>query len=269
MHLRRIEIAMVLIIYLIQKLNLMKKNSLILLAAVILVTSFISCKKDSKKATFYGNETKVGNGTVRTFVTLNDNGDPETIGFKFSESMLSGLPVKDAMSNMFNLSFPSEASAAGYDHAELDWNPHGHDPVQIYGVPHFDFHFYTAGMDELSKIVPGPDTVAVAKQYIPTDYMSGEVAVPNMGVHWADSTSSEFRGRLFTATFIYGFYHGKMLFVEPMITQAFLQSHPDVSFNVKQPAAFQTPGYYPVKWSIHFDSNKKEYTVALEGLEKH
>jgi hypothetical protein len=248
----------------------MKKYSLFFSAALVLATSFISCQKDhSKAATYYGDETKVGDGTVRTFVTLNNNGDPETIGYQFSESMLSGLPDKDAMSNMFNLSFPSEASATGYDHAELDWNPHGHDPVQIYGVPHFDFHFYIVGLDELSTIVPGPDTVAVAKQYIPTDYMSGVVAVPNMGVHWVDSTSSEFRGKPFTATFIYGFYHGKMLFVEPMITLAFLQTHPDVSFDVKQPAAFQTSGYYPTRWSIHYDSNKKEYTVALEGLEKH
>ena len=247
----------------------MKKNSFILFAIMIFISSFISCKKDSKKGTFYSNETKIGNGTVRTFVTLNDNGDPETIGYKFSEGMLTGLPDKDAMTNMFNLSFPVEARATGYDHAELDWNPHGHDPVQIYGVPHFDFHFYIVGMDQLSAIVPGPDTVAVDQQYIPTDYMSGVMAVPNMGVHWVDSTSSEFQGKPFTATFIYGFYHGKMLFVEPMITQAFLQTHPDASFNVKQPAEFQTSGYYPTKWSVHYNSNKKEYTVALEGLQKH
>lgn len=247
----------------------MKKNTLFFLAAMVVATSFIGCKKDSTAATYYGDETKVGDGTIQTFVTLNSSGQPESIGYKFTESMLTGLPDQDGMENMFNLSFPTQASATGFDHGEVDWNPHGHDPVQIYGYPHFDFHFYLAGMDQLSQIVPGPDTVAVEPQYIPTNYISGVMAVPNMGVHWSDTTSSEFHGKKFTATFIYGFYHGKMLFVEPMITTEFLETHPNVTMDVKQPSAFQTPGYYPTKWSIHYDPNKKEFTVALEGLEKH
>jgi hypothetical protein len=247
----------------------MKKYCLFFSAALILSTTFIGCKKDSKSGTFYGQETKVGNGTVRTFVTLDADGNPETIGYKFTESMLSGLPDKDAMSNMFNLNFPPEAKSAGYDHAELDWNPNGHDPVQIYGYPHFDFHFYLVGADELSKIVAGPDTVAVDPQYIPKDYISGVMAVPNMGVHWVDTLSSEFQGQKFTTTFIYGFYHGKMLFVEPMITKEFLETHPNISMPVKQPAAFQLPASYPTKYGVHYDGDKKEFTVSLEGLEKH
>jgi len=247
----------------------MKKYSLIFSAALILSVSFVSCKKNSKSGTFYGKEENVGNGTVHTFVTLNDDGNPEKIGYQFTESMLSGLPDKDAMTNMHILNFPPEANAAGYDHAELDWNPHGHDPLPIYGYPHFDFHFYLVGTDELAKIIPGPDTVTVDPKYIPTDYETGVMAVPNMGVHWADSLSSEYQGQKFTKTFIYGFYHGKMLFVEPMITQEYLETHPDVTMPVKQPAAFQTPAYYPTQYSIHYDANKKEYTVALEGLVKH
>lgn len=247
----------------------MKKYLLFFTAALILSTSFFSCKKASKAATYYGDETHVGNGTVRTFVTLNDNGDPQSIGYKFTESMLSGLPDNDGMDNMFVLNFPSQASVTGFDHAELDWNPHGHDPLPIYGYPHFDFHFYTVGNGELSKIIPGPDTVSVDKQYIPKDYVSGVMAVPNMGVHWADTLSSEYHGQKFTKTFIYGFYRGKMLFVEPMITKEYLETQPNITIPVKQPAAFQKSGYYPTAYSIHFDPNKSEYTVSLEGLEKH
>lgn len=247
----------------------MKKYSLFFSVVVILSLSFMSCKKDSKSGTFYGEPANVGNGSIRTFVTLDEDGNPQTIGFKFTESMLTGLPDEESMSNMYDLEFPSKAMAAGYDHAELDWNPHGHDPVQIYGYPHFDFHFYFVGTDELANIVPGPDTVAVDPNYIPKDYFSGVMAVPNMGVHWVDSLSSEFQGQKFTSTFIYGFYHGKMLFVEPMITKEFLESHPDVTLPVKQPKAFASSAYYPTKYSIHFDAGKKEYTVSLDGLEKH
>ncbi|HXR84652.1 MAG TPA: DUF5602 domain-containing protein [Hanamia sp.] len=247
----------------------MKRYSLFITAALITSAFFAGCKKDSKSGTFYGEKTSVGNGTVRTFVTLNDDRNPETIGYQFTEDMLSGLPDKDDMTNMHILNFPPQAAAAGYDHAELDWNPHGHDPVQIYGYPHFDFHFYIVGTDELAQIIPGPDTVSVNPQYIPKDYVTGVMAVPNMGVHWADTLSSEYQGQKFTTTFIYGFYHGKMLFVEPMITREYLETHPNVTMPVKQPAAFQKSGYYPTKYSIHYDSNKKEYTVALEGLVKH
>jgi hypothetical protein len=247
----------------------MKKNTLFFLGAMIVATSFISCKKDSAAATYYGDETKVGDGTIQTFVTLNSNKQPESIGYKFTESMLDGLPDADGMENMFHLTFPPQAGSTGFDHGEVDWNPYGHDPVQIYGYPHFDFHFYIVGMDQLSQIIPGPDTVAVEPQYIPKDYVTGVMAVPNMGVHWADTLSSEYQGQKFTKTLIYGFYHGKMLFVEPMITKEFLETHPDITMDVKQPSAFQNPGYYPTKWSIHYDSGKKEFTVALEGLEKH
>jgi hypothetical protein len=64
-----------------------------------------------------------------------------------------------------------------------------------------------------------------------------------MGVHWTDTLAAEFHGHPFDETFIYGFYHGKMVFVEPMITRALLASHPDVTAPVKQPRAFNAAGF--------------------------
>lgn len=167
------------------------------------------------------------------------------------------------------LDLPKEAAGSGYNHCEVDWNPHGHDPLFAYGVPHFDFHFYMISMEEQAAVIPGPDTVTVAPQYIPKDYVTGVIAVPNMGTHWADTTAPEFHGQPFTATFIYGFYQGKMTFLEPMITKAFLETHPDFHLMIKQPQAFQRHGYYPTRVHLSFDNKKNEYVIAMEDLKYH
>ena len=48
-----------------------------------------------------------------------------------------------------------------------------------------------------------------------------------MGAHWLDITSPELNQenpKSFTQTFIYGSYDGKVIFMEPMITKAFMDS---------------------------------------------
>jgi hypothetical protein len=167
------------------------------------------------------------------------------------------------------LDLPAEGVVTGFDHIEIDWNPNGHDPLAIYGLPHFDFHFYVAGMDELMSIVPGPDMTPIAPEYIPKDYVSGIFAVPNMGVHWTDTLAAEYHGSTFDKTFIYGFYKGEMLFVEPMISVAYLQTHPNISTDVKLPQQFQKHAWYPTKYRVAYDAPHKEYFISLEGLVKH
>ncbi len=248
----------------------MKKT--IILAAVGASLLFFSCNKNdsnTKEGTFYGTAKSLGTGSIRSYVTLNKVGTPTSIGFNFSETMLSGLPTSVSMSNMVMLDLPAQAANSGYEHLEIDWNPNGHEPLPIYGFPHFDFHLYLVGMSELNTVTGGPDMTPVPAQFIPKDYSSGIMAVPNMGVHWADSLSTEYHGALFTHTFIYGFYKSKMLFLEPMITKAFLDSKTNITLPIKQPVAFQKSGYYPSNYQIHYDATKHEYNVSLENLTKH
>ena len=248
----------------------MKKK--IILAVLSACIYLFSCNKidvSTKGVTFYGAPAKLGNGTVRSYVTLNKAGVPTSIGFNFPESMLQGLPTGAEMQNMIMLDLPQEAAGTGFEHMEIDWNPNGHVPAPIYGFPHFDFHFYLVGMNELMNVAGGPDMTPVDPQFIPKDYSSGIMAQPHMGVHWTDSLSSEFHGVMFTHTFVYGFYKSKMLFVEPMITKAFLDSKTNITLPVKQPAAFQKPGYYPTNYQINYDASKHEYNVSIENLLKH
>jgi hypothetical protein len=238
---------------------------------IVLTVVFVSCKKDGSTKTYQGIDVSVGNGTVHTFITKDKNDHPLTIGIKMSTDALNGLPTQGDP-NMggelpgYMLNLPEHASNSGFNHSEVDWNPHGHEPLFAYGVPHFDFHFYMITPEEQSQVIPGPDTIPVDPKYIPQNYVSGMMAVPDMGTHWVDTTSAEFHGQPFTITFIYGFYHGEMTFLEPMISKAFLDAKPDVTLPIKQPQTFQKHGYYPAKVHLYFDDHDQQYVIALEGL---
>ena len=220
--------------------------------------------------TYYCEKVSFCHGTVQSYVTLDAENKPLSLGVRLSENILGGLPT-DPMKNIPEIQFdvPKEAKMVGIDHITLGWNPKGHEPDPIYTLPHFDLHFYLVSRKDVASVIPGPDPIIVKPQYIPKDYVSGVVAVPFMGVHYVDVTAPEFNKFTFDKTFIYGFYQGKMTFLEPMFTRDFLLKKPDFTGAVKQPTTFQKAGYYPKSYRISFDSDKKEYMVSLEGLTYH
>jgi hypothetical protein len=218
------------------------------LAGVIALLLAAACGDDnSPPATtdVVGSAVPVGNGTARTVIVTSQDG-AQSIGVELTAGALTGLPGADAE---FMLPLPDGMSVPPWDHVSVNWNAHGHPP-DAYMLPHFDLHFYTIGTAEQSGIAGGPDMVPVPDAYVPKDYVSGVESVPDMGVHWVDTLSAEFHGHTFDHTLIYGFSQGSMVFVEPMVTQAFLGSQPSVSMEVKQPQAFQEPGRYPRSWSV-------------------
>lgn len=244
----------------------MKKTLTILFIG--LIAGFTSCKKnDNNVRTFLAPPVKIGDGQARTFIKMKGT-QPQSVGILLDAAALKDLPSKEPEYS-FMLKLHPQSQLLGFDHCEVDWNPNGHDPLFAYGVPHFDFHFYKISEEEQAAVVGGPDTVNVPQQYVPQDYVSGGVAVPDMGTHWVDTTAPEFNGQPFTATFIYGFYHGKMTFLEPMITKAFLETKPDFVLPVKQPQEYQEHGYYPTTMHLTYDNKSQQYSIALEGLTYH
>ena len=93
-------------------------------------------------------------------------------------------------------------------------------------------------------------------------------AVPDMGNHLIDSKSPELvtAGTVFTHTFIFGAYDGHVIFYEPMITQAFLESRPDLCAPIKQPQAWEIEGYYPTTYCIRHLPDEGRFTVSLEDF---
>ena len=170
------------------------------------------------------------------------------------------------------LAFPSEVSMLPFHHIGLNWNPKGHIPNGIYNVPHFDVHFYTISPEERSRITARGDDLEKCRKVpaagqVPEGYVfAPESEEPGMGGHWIDPVSHEFHGAAFTTTFLYGTYDGEIIFYEPMITKAYLESKPGVTMPIKVPQRYTRAGYYPTSYSIRYDAKRKEYTVALEGL---
>jgi hypothetical protein len=214
-----------------------------------------------------GPSVTVGNGSARA-VVMKRGGDVQSVGIQLTDDALTNLPATMPATE-WQLALPEGTDVGPWDHLALDWNPQGHPPPMVYTVPHFDFHFYMITPAAQMAIGGGPDEVAVPDQYVPQDYASQVESVPMMGVHWADTLAAEYHGQPFDHTFIYGFHQGQMIFVEPMVTQAFLQGSTDFSGHVKQPAAFQTSGSYPTAYSVTHDAEHHTVTISLDSLVTH
>lgn len=244
------------------------KKYFFLLTALIFLG--LSCKKygqtNSLSGTFYGPVAQLANGNVKSFVVLDDYGKMQILGIRISAAALVNLPADSTKMWAYPIDLPSQALNLGFDHIELDWNPVGHEPKPIYGLPHFDCHFFKITQAYQASISAGIDTVTIPARYLASDYVSNNMIVPDMGVHWADSKAPEFSGQKFTATYIYGYYKGNLTFLEPMVTSAFLLSNPDYKIQIKQPASFQSSGYYPTTTHVYYDPIAKEYVIALEGM---
>ncbi|MDL0431761.1 hypothetical protein QPM17_11520 [Marinobacter sp. TBZ242] len=59
------------------------------------------------------------------------------------------------------------------------------------------------------------------------------------------------------------------MFVEPMVSLAFLQSLPEITSPVRKPQRYSYPAWYPAAYRIGFDAGKNEYTIALHALERY
>ena len=234
-----------------------------LVALPVLAACSESSASETKNAIAYAVPMRIGDGTARTYVVRDSRGVPTSLGVEVTESALRNLPATPVF---LNLPFPKEAGSQ-YTFNMLHWNPAGHMPNHVYTVPHFDFHFYMANEDAVMAIAGGPDSVVANSRFVPRDYMApGNEAIQGMGVHWVDGTSGEFNGRTFDQTFIWGFHRGQLVFIEPMITKAFLESTSSFTMELKQPEQVQRPGLYPKRYSIRHDTVAKVYRITLDEL---
>lgn len=227
---------------------------------------------------YLGPAVSIGQGTARVVVTIDKAGRPSAVGVVLTAGVLEGLPAKPGkdpeLDHDYFLAFPAGAPATGYSHLMIDWHPMGHPPKGIYTVPHFDFHFYT--IDRKSQMAiryahpETPDMTGVAMPkpaLVPAGYfIPPGTQVSEMGLHAVPKAAPEFHGKPFTNTFIYGYAGGRLAFVEPMITRAYLKGRPHYSAKLAVPREYSTPGYYPTRYTVAYDARAKVYRVMLAGL---
>lgn len=247
--------------------------------AAMMMTSILGCaeirKPGPSAGTYDGPSRDIGGGQARAFITLDASGRPTAIGVRMSESALVGLPAeppRDAEGWEYVLSLPKEAAISGYDHVGMNWNPTGHIPPGVYDKPHFDFHFYMISLEQREKITAkGEDLArahrAPAPEFMPEGYILPDgTEVERMGAHAIDPASPEFNRLPFSKTFIYGFYDGKMIFLEPMMTKDFLETRPNTTDRIKLPKSYPAHGYYPTAYSVKHNATQREYEISLGGL---
>jgi hypothetical protein len=172
---------------------------------------------------YFGAPLHIGNGLARTYalVDRSNRGRPLELGVSLTEGVMDGLPVAEGPAahpgpthghesmTVLLLDLPQQ-NPTPFRFVQLNWNPAGHEPAAIYGLPHFDFHFYTVPPEVRDEIVPtNPDFVAMAAslpeaQLRPPFYVdnatavglpAGAVTVPRMGLHWWTSGRRSCRRR--------------------------------------------------------------------------
>ena len=237
----------------------MNGRTVLTLLSVVLVTVLLSCTGSKR---LNGPKQSLGKGNVWSWTEFDTDGNLVRLGVTMNKRALAGLP---SAYDEVEAPLPGqEMPTPPYNTVVVGWDPLGHAP-EAYSVPHFDVEFYFITSEEVGMISPGSDTTPVPARFRPKDYRAA-LAEPSVGTHWGDTLAPELHGEPFTATFVYGFQDGAMIFLEPMVALSFLDSKPSFSVEVKQPAAFEREGYYPTRYSVKYNPKDSTVTVALEEL---
>lgn len=196
-----------------------------------------------------------------------------------SAAALDALPQEDAVPpRMFMLDFPQQASTTAFNHVMFNWNSHRHQPVELFGKPHFDIHFYMVDMATVAGIDPNkPDFATRAAhlsdwKYIPRDYVTppgspAENTVPAMGLHWIDATEGFEPGKYdFKQSSSTGRGTAHTRLSNQMMAREWMLTKQAVQKDIKQPQAYQRSGYLPTTYRVHYDDQAKEYSISLGGM---
>ena len=226
--------------------------------AILMGTSAGAAPK--KARTYYGPPAALGQGQIRTYVTLGANQLPASVGVEFDADSLNDLPSAESdgrwdvvnaagevvwhcCGHEVELGFaPEVAGLIPFQHFVINWNPEGHPPPGVFDPPHFDFHFYNiSSAQRRSILAPTAETACTENGFVPvtcsdfemlTQPLPAEQQPPNhvnvgavepgMGNHLLNFGSAEWSGKPFTHTWIFGTMGGSLSFWEPMITRDYL-----------------------------------------------
>lgn len=208
----------------------------------------------------YADSKTLGAGSAKTFALTKD-GKLQTLGVRIDASALRELGDRESETA---LALPAFAGLP-FKTIVIDWNPHGHPPAHVYDVPHFDVHMYAIDEPSRMKIAPGAAPKPPA-EFVPAGFITDGAVVPMMGMHFVPSSAPEFHGKPFSLTPMYGYDNGHLAFVEAMLTKAYLESKPDVSHALPQPASVQVHGLYPTSYQVRYDKAADAYVVSFSDF---
>lgn len=160
---------------------------------------------DDRCSTELGSEMAMGDGTVRSYGVMSEDGAVQEIGVFITEDAITGLPMNcqsDKASVDAKWLICQEASAdgtgkmndtmvttldvpekigkvLGISKLDMSWLPYGHAPKNVWDHPQFDIHFPflspNGGQDEKAFYEP-----KTPSEQLPEGYM----VLPGSGFHW-------------------------------------------------------------------------------------
>ena len=249
------------------------------LAAWLMTTDGGPSVTSNADRTVTGETGTLYDGTVTTWTRIDADGTVTAVGATVPLETIRNAPTHDASganesehahaeSQTIRLGFPDVARAATYfDHLRMDYNPAGHPPAP-YEVPHFDLHFY--GISEADELaIECPDMRMPSDELVPSDYQvlppqpePEGGCVPQMGNHAVATDAPELRQENpapFTETMILGYYGGDLIFLEPMITKAFLLEREGFATSVPVPERVGRSTRYPTSFKAIYDEDQGVY----------
>lgn len=264
----------------------------LVLSTVLLLALPVWSQQSSALRMIKGDEKRVGNGLVWTWVKVQDpSGIPESIGITITPGALQGLPADHESAQAdslklklidgsphhnfeYELMFPAEADRTAFSHMGFNWNPEGHGPLPgVFFRPHFDVHFYMATPAYRHSITNDNlkdvhiQNIEPPRDFLPSSYeRAPNTSEPRMGTHYADMSSEQLKPGKFDNIFLFGGHNGNILFWEPMLTRDYLLSKPNFTATIPQPKAYPVSGYYPLSYSVKFDKATGNINVSLDQL---
>ena len=220
----------------------------------------------NKDMTTYGPAVAIGQGTATSWITYHADGSPASVGITLSELALVNLPAEN---RKYILALPVNGETNFYDHVLLSWDPVGHEPKGYFDKPHFDTYFYIISNKERLEIGTGDQVVSAESpdpEFVPPMFMKLTAVETAVGVQWMDLMAPALNGGLYSKSFLWGSVNGKFVFWQTMVTRDFLLTRPDVITPIRQPAAFQRPGWYAKDYRVSYSADLGEYTIALMNL---
>lgn len=208
--------------------------------------------------------------------------DVVEVGVRFPMAAIENAPGDEQMVwppvPVADLQLPDSGQRqSGLTHFTMFWESMGHPPAPFM-TPHFDFHFYLIPASERSAI----DCADVSKPAaLPAGYVLPDMAlpppmvqltgvstlvgvcVPQMGMHSLIGTEMESQ-TAFRGTMVIGYYHGKPIFIEPMLSRAMLlEKH---SFDLPIPSIPGMSGAYPRVFHAEYDAQQNAYRFAFSDF---
>jgi hypothetical protein len=244
--------------------------TLTLLAAAALAAPFAN-------DTLPGETVAMGKGSLACWAEVDAQKNPVRIGITLKGVKVSDLPnvPYNGAAVPFTVDLPKGLKDTPFTDVSVDFMTNGHEPQPVYGVPHYDLHFYlepeavrqkwTIASDEDKKVFSQP----VPDGYMPADYvMAPGTEIPMMGSHWVDVKAPELNGQPFTTTMIYGTYDGRVVFLEPMVAMSFIEEGKDFEGSVPLPEKVSKKGWYPTKWWMDVDSASDLVSFSIGAFVK-